>query len=127
MSTAIEEFLRVHAPVSLVRGSTADTEVGGCPIPAGVPVLLPIPSANRDECQFSDAEHVVLDRDNNAHSAVGAGVHCSIGAHVARMEVRVGLEEFLAAVPDFRLADPGGVSWKPGPIRGSNRFELVCG
>ncbi|MGA8725689.1 MAG: cytochrome P450 [Acidimicrobiales bacterium] len=124
---AIEEFLRVYAPVSLVRGARADTEVGGCPIPAGVPVFLSIPSANRDERQFSDAEQVVLDRNNNAHLAFGAGVHRCIGAHVARMELRVGLEEFLAAVPDFRLADPDGVSWKPGPIRGPNRFELVCG
>ena len=43
------------------------------------------------------------------------------------MELRVGLEEFLATVPDFRLADREAVSWKPGPIRGPNRFELICG
>ena len=125
--TAVEEFLRIYAPVSLVRGARTDTVLAGCPIARGVPVFLSIPSANRDERQFSDAETVVLDRERNAHIAFGAGVHRCLGAHVARMELRVGLEEFLAAVPNFRLADAEGVSWKPGPIRGPNRFELMCG
>ena len=40
------------------------------------------------------------------------------------MELRVGLEEFLAAVPDFELADPAAVEWKTGPIRGPKRFAL---
>ena len=127
MTTAVEEFLRIYAPVSLVRGARTDTEVAGCPIPEGTPVFLSIPSANRDERRFSDAEDIVLDREHNAHIAFGAGVHRCLGAHVARMELRVGLEEFLAAVPDFRLADREAVSWKPGPIRGPNRFELICG
>jgi len=42
-------------------------------------------------------------------------------------EVRVGLQEFLAAVPDFCLADREAVSWRPGPIRGPNKLELICG
>ena len=127
MTTAVEEFLRIYAPVSLVRGARTDTDVAGCPIPAGSPVFLSIPSANRDEHRFSDAEDVVLDREHNAHIAFGAGVHRCLGTHVARMELRVGLEEFLAAVPDFHLVDREAVSWKPGPIRGPNRFELICG
>jgi cytochrome P450 len=127
MTTAVEEFLRMYAPVSLVRGARTDTEVAGCPIPGGVPVFLSIPSANRHERRFSDAEDVVLDREHNAHIAFGAGVHRCLGTHVARMELRVGLEEFLAVVPDFHLVDPEAVSWNPGPIRGPNRFELICG
>ena len=127
MTTAVEEFLRIYAPVSLVRGARMDTEVAGCPIPAGTPVFVSIPSANRDERRFSDAEDIVLDREHNAHIAFGAGVHRCLGTHVARMELRVGLEEFLAAIPNFRLADREEVSWKPGPIRGPNRFELICG
>ena len=127
MTTAVEEFLRIYAPVSLVRGARTDTEVAGCPIAGGAPVFLSIPSANRDERRFSDAEDIVLDREHNAHIAFGAGVHRCLGTHVARMELRVGLEEFLAAIPDFRLADREAVSWKPGPIRGPNRFELICG
>ena len=127
MTTAVEEFLRIYAPVSLVRGARRDTELAGCPIARDTPVFISIPSANRDERRFSEAEEVVLDREHNAHIAFGAGVHRCLGAHVARMELRVGLEEFLSAVPDFRLADRESVSWKPGPIRGPNRFELICG
>jgi len=127
MTTAVEEFLRIYAPVSLVRGTRMDTEVAGCPIPAETPVFVSIPSANRDERRFSDAEDIVLDREHNAHIAFGAGVHRCLGTHVARMELRVGLEEFLAAIPNFRLDDREEVSWKPGPIRGPNRFELICG
>ena len=54
----------------------------------------------------------------------GLGVHRCLGGHIARMELRVGLEEFFAAVPEFRLVDPDAVTWKPGPIRGPREFEL---
>jgi cytochrome P450 len=127
MHSVVEEFLRIFSPVSLVRGARRDTEVAGCPIPEGSPVFLSIPSANRDEQVFDAADEVVLDRPNNAHIAFGAGVHRCLGAHVARMELRVGLEELLAAVPRFDLVDRTTVSWKAGPIRGPNRLELVRG
>jgi cytochrome P450 len=125
LPSAVEEFLRIYAPVSLVRGTTADTVVSGCPISAGTPVYLSIPSANRDERQFPDADNVVLDRRNNAHIAFGAGAHRCLGAHYARMELGVGIMELLRAVPSFRLADPAAVEWKTGPIRGPRRLRIA--
>ena len=126
-TTAVEGFLRIYAPVSLVRGARMDTEVAGCPIPAGTPVFVSIPSANRDERRFSDAEDIVLDREHNAHIAFGAGVHRCLGTHVARMELRVGLQEVPGGHSQLPPRRSRGVSWKPGPIRGPNRFELICG
>jgi cytochrome P450 len=125
MPSAVEEFLRIYAPVSLTRTTRTDVELSGCPIASGAPLFLSLPSANRDERQFPNAEEVILDRENNAHIAFGTGVHRCLGAHVARMEMRVGLEELLAAVSQFALADPDAVEWKAGPIRGPKRFQLV--
>jgi cytochrome P450 len=78
--------------------------------------------ALRDQCP---ANRVILDRSPNRHLAFGAGVHRCLGAHLARMELRVSLEEFLRRIPDFRLAGPDAVEWKSGPIRGPRRLELV--
>jgi cytochrome P450 len=121
---AVEEFLRVFAPVSIRRTPTTDVELSGCPVPAGTPVFCAIPSGNRDESRFPNADEVIFERENNEHIAFGAGIHRCIGAHIARMELRVGLEEFLAAVPEFELDDSAAVEWKVGPIRGPKRFRL---
>ena len=124
MPAAVEEFLRAFSPVTIARLATADVTVGGCPIANGDQVLLSLPSANRDEDTYPDAETVVLDRDPNPHLAFGLGIHRCLGSHIARMEMRVGLKEFLAAFPHFRLADRDGVAWKPGPIRGPRHLAL---
>jgi len=125
MMPAIEELLRAFAPTSVARITTRETTVAGQRIPAGCPVLLPFPSANGDERAFSEPNRVVLDRSPNRHLAFGAGVHRCLGAHLARMELRVAIEEFLRRIPDFRLAGDNAVDWKSGPIRGPRRLELV--
>lgn len=127
LGPAVEELLRVFAPTSVARYTMTDVVVGEQPIPAGQPVLLPFPSANWDETEFPDPGRVVLDRTPNRHLAFGAGVHRCLGAHLARMEMRVALQEFLTRIPDFRLADPDAVVWKAGPIRGPVRLDLVFG
>jgi cytochrome P450 len=125
MMPAVEELLRAFAPTSVARITTRETTVAGQRIPAGCPVLLPFPSANGDERAFSQPNRVVLDRSPNRHLAFGAGVHRCLGAHLARMELRVGIEEFLRRIPDFRLAGEDAVDWKSGPIRGPRRLELI--
>jgi hypothetical protein len=124
MPSAVEEFLRIYAPVSIRRTPTQDVELSGGLVPDGEALFLLIPSANRDDRQFANPDDVLLDREHNDHIAFGAGVHRCLGVHIARMELRIGLEEFLAVVPDFELADPVDVEWKPGPIRGPKRFAL---
>jgi cytochrome P450 len=71
MPTAVEEFLRAYAPVTMARMVAEDYEFEGCPFKQGDWVLLPFPSANRDPEAFPDADRVVIDRAENRHSAFG--------------------------------------------------------
>jgi cytochrome P450 len=127
IATAVEEFLRAFAPVSIARLVTRPVAVGGCPVAEGDQVLLSLPAANRDGRAFDRPDLLVLDRAPNAHLAFGAGVHRCIGAHIARMELKVGLAEFLAGTPTFRLAGPSPITWKGGPIRGPKELHISFG
>jgi cytochrome P450 len=104
---AIEELLRWETPVTgVARVATRDIELAGCPIGAGTPVSVLLGSANTDEAAWERADTVDFHRDVNKHIAFGGGVHRCLGSHLARMELRVALEEWTAAVPDYRIA-PG--------------------
>ena len=87
-------------------------------------MLLPFPAANRDPEVFEDADHVVLDRAVNRHAAFGLGIHRCLGSNLARMELPVALEEWLARFPDFELADPDAVTWSAGQVRGPRRLPV---
>jgi cytochrome P450 len=116
--TAVEEFLRAYAPVTMARMVAEDFEFEGCPFKQGEWVLLPFPSANRDASEFPDADRVVIDRAENRHAAFGLGIHRCLGSNLARLELRVALEEWMARYPDFELTDPGAVRWSAGQVRG---------
>ena len=122
MPIAIEEFLRAYAPVTMAREVTADTEVAGCPMRAGHMVLLSFPAANRDPAMFPDPDRVILDRAENRDAAFGLGIHRCIGSNLARMELRVAVETFLARVPRFRMDGP--VRWAIGTVRGPRTLPM---
>jgi cytochrome P450 len=124
MDTAVEEFLRAYAPVTMARLVAKDFEMDGCPMREGDWVLLPFPAANRDPSMFPDADRVVIDRAENRHSAFGLGIHRCIGSNLARMELRVALEEWMARYPEFELADPGAVRWSAGQVRGPRAIPV---
>jgi cytochrome P450 len=113
--SAIEESLRLEPPIQYFsRTVTEDTEIGGVPLAAGAKVLLSWASANRDPEAFSDPDEFVYDRPNNRHLAFGAGPHRCLGAHLARLELRVVLEETLQRIPPWRVTDPSAVVWAGG-------------
>ncbi len=118
MPTAIEEFLRAYAPVTMARRLVEDTEYNGCPIKAGERVLMNFPGANRDPEVFPDADKVILDRQQNRHLAFGAGIHRCAGSNLARMELRVAVEAWLEQIPEYELVDPALVTWAGGQVRG---------
>jgi cytochrome P450 len=125
LPTAIEELLRAYSPVTMARIVTEDTVVAGCPMHSGDRVLLSFSAANRDPEAFPDADRVIIDREQNRHVAFGAGIHRCAGSNLARMEMRVAVEEWLRRIPDFELADPSGVTWAGGQVRGPRRLEVT--
>jgi cytochrome P450 len=118
LPTAVEEFLRAYAPVTMARVVEKDVEINGTTLQAGQWCLLPFPAANRDPEQFERADEVIIDRAENRHSAFGLGIHRCLGSNLARLELTVALERWLARFPDFDLDDPNAVTWAPGQVRG---------
>jgi cytochrome P450 len=125
--TAMEEFLRAYAPVTMARLVKADMNWHGADMKADDWILLPFPAANRDPEQFERADEVVIDRQVNRHAAFGLGIHRCVGSHLARMELRVALDVWLERIPEFSLADPGAVRWSSGQIRGPRELPLRLG
>jgi cytochrome P450 len=103
--TAIEEFLRAYSIVLPSRKVTRDADFHGCPLKAGDMVLLPLISGTRDPRVFPDADQVHIDRSPNPHNAFGAGPHRCLGAHLARRELRIAMEEWHARIPEYWLAE----------------------
>ena len=127
MPTAIEELLRAYSPVTMARVVNSDFDYGGCPMRAEDKVLMNFPAANRDPGEFEDPDTVKLDRAHNRHVAFGSGIHRCAGSNLARMELRVAIEEWLRVVPDFRLAPGERVTWAGGQVRGPRSLPVVFG
>jgi cytochrome P450 len=124
LPTAMEEFLRAYAPVTMARLVKDDMHWHGADMKADDWILLSFPAANRDPAQFEQAGDVVIDREVNRHAAFGLGIHRCVGSHLARMELRVALEVWLERIPEFSLDDPSAVKWSAGQIRGPRSLPL---
>ena len=123
--SAVEELLRWDTPVSRVaRIATQDTELSGCPIAQGTQVSPALISANTDESFLERADEVDFHREANKHLAFGGGVHRCLGSHLARMELRVVLEEWHRRVPHYRIADGADIQYTQG-LRQVENLELV--
>jgi len=110
METAVEEILRWTTPSpSKRRTATTACELGGERIRPGQKVVVWESSANRDPRRFDEPDSFMLQREPNPHLAFGHGSHFCLGAHLARLEIRVALEEILHSVDAFTLAAP--VQW----------------
>jgi cytochrome P450 len=124
MGVAVEEFLRFYAPVTMARMVKEDIDFYGCPMKKDDWVLLGFPAANRDPEAFDDADKFIIDRAINRHAAFGLGIHRCVGSNLARMELRIAIEEFIARYPRFELSDPAAVTWAPGQVRGPRAIPL---
>ncbi|WP_433346783.1 cytochrome P450 [Micromonospora sp. CA-111912] len=115
---AVEELMRfvpLGAAAAFARYAKEDVEIGGVLVRAGEPVVVSIPSANRDETVFPDADRLDLGREVNPHIGFGHGVHHCVGAQLARMELQVVLDTLLDRTPGLRLAVPESeLPWKSG-------------
>ncbi|KAA9160526.1 cytochrome P450 [Amycolatopsis acidicola] len=113
---AVEELLRYITPINyFARVATSDVEIGGKTVRKGQMVLMFYPAANRDPEVFTDPHRFDVTRSPNQHMAFGGGgVHHCMGNHVARLEVKIFLEEFVARQEKLVLDG--------APVRGANLF-----
>ncbi|WP_052519225.1 cytochrome P450 [Archangium violaceum] len=111
----IEEVLRYEPPTQLsFRTAMQDVELSGTKVPAGSLVFGLMGSANRDERVFEQPERFLPGREKaTQHLSFGYGVHFCLGAQLARMEARLGLEALVSRIRGLRLRSPE-VQWLPG-------------
>ncbi len=122
---AVEELMRWETPVIAVpRVATRDVEIGGLEIEQGELVSFLIGAANLDEIEFPDAGAVDFDRERNRHLAFGSGPHRCLGSHLARMELRVAMEEWHRRIPDYAVEPGKAPRYSPG-IREVMELPLV--
>jgi hypothetical protein len=124
----VEESVRWTSPVKhFMRNATADTEVGGHAIAQGDWLMLCYGSANRDEAVFPDSDRFRIDRKPNRHLAFGYGGHLCLGQYLARMEMRILLEELLPRLEELTLdGEPkmSAATFVNGPLRLPIRFRM---
>jgi cytochrome P450 len=125
VSAAVEEFLRAYSIINTARVVTQDASFAGVEMRAGDRVLLSTPLAGRDPYEVDQADQIVLDRQVNRHLAFGAGPHRCLGSHLARLELRIALEELLRRVRAFRLQDGAEVVRHGGGALGIDQLP-VC-
>ena len=107
MNSTIEEILRWASPIThVMRTAKRGVELRGQTIREGDYVVLWNPSANRDEEVFSDPYRLDIVHQPNDHIAFGYGEHFRIGSHLARLEMRVMIDELLRRMPDMAAAGP---------------------
>ena len=121
---AVEELLRRHGISNFGRMVARDFEFQGLPLRAGDLVLLPAALYNLDERKFTDPMTVDFHRPLKHHMGFGTGIHRCLGAQLARLELRVLLQEWLPRIPDFWIADPEAVIVKSGRINGVKALPL---
>ncbi len=124
---AIEEFLRVYAPVTVGRVVRTETRLGGHHLCPGQRVVVPWGAANLDPAEVDEPGEVRIDRERNRHLTFGLGIHRCLGAPLAQLELRVALEEWLRRIPEFTLASPETVTWTGGNTRGPENLLLRLG
>lgn len=101
---AVEEMLRLEAPfIAIGRTAMLDTELGGQQIKAGDKVMIYWTAANRDPAAFPEPDRFDLDRENTKHVAFGAGPHTCAGLSLARMNIRIALEELVSRLEQVAL------------------------
>ncbi len=125
LPSAIEEILRIHGPlVANRRVTTQPVEIGGRKINAGERITLMWIAANRDERVFEDPDSFRLDRDQSKNLLWGAGIHACPGAPLARLEMRVFMEELLSRTSEIALTPEKAPTPEVYPASGFARLPL---
>jgi cytochrome P450 len=124
---AVEELVRFHSIVSIPRRVTTACPFRGADMQENDIIQVVTPAANRDSAKFPNADRLDFDRTHNAHLGFGLGIHRCLGIHLARRELRIGLQEMHRLIPDYSLdpANPPVVG--SGGVRGLFTLPLLIG
>jgi cytochrome P450 len=117
MPACIEESLRMHSiTIADARKATRDIDFHGCPVKAGDMVMGLVSAANRDPRHYDDADVFRLDRTGLHHLGFAGGPHRCLGAHLARREMLIAVEEWHRAIPHYRIATDGPLQERGGQL-----------
>ena len=117
IADAVEEFVRLYSLIIQDgRYVNEDIDFHGCAMKAGDIVWLGLAQANRDPRRFDRPDEFVLDRPFTKHLGFAAGAHRCLGAHLARVELIIVLEEWLQRIPHFRLATDEQLAERGGQL-----------
>jgi cytochrome P450 len=122
---AVEEMLRALTPVQLVpRVVAQDATIGGVDIKAGDHAIVVLGAANLDPATYDEPDDIDFERQRSINLAFGGGPHLCLGINLARLELRVALEEWHRRIPDYAIPAGTVIEHSPG-IRQADHLPLV--
>lgn len=126
LRTAVEETVRLHAPVVAVgRTVRAPVEIGGVALQPGDRIALNYAAASRDPDVCANPQRFDVHREEVVHTAFGVGPHRCIGEHLARLEIRVAVQEFLKRIPDYTIKPGTTPQFESGQLRTMKNLYLT--
>lgn len=125
IDSAVEEFIRVFPPVvALGRTCTRDVEVAGTEMEEGDFVMLVYGAASRDPRVVDDPQTINIHRESVIHSTFGVGPHRCIGSHLARLELKAFIQEWLKRIPAFTVKEGTVPTYETGFLRSMRNLHL---
>lgn len=125
INAVVEELLRVYSVTFSGRRLTQDYELHGIKMKKGDKITSVLPACNYDPAIFENPTEINFNRPRKPTLAFAGGVHSCMGAHLARLEVKICISEFLRRIPEFKLKDGCKVEYWPGGVVGPKLLPLV--
>ena len=125
INAQVEELLRAFSVTFSGRTVAQDVELRGVQMKKGDKVTSVLPACNYDPEVFPNPREIDFHRPKKIILAFTVGVHSCMGAHLARMEVKVALQEWLRRIPEFRLKPGAQIIYRPGGVIGPEHLPLV--
>lgn len=122
---AVEELLRIEAAVIPGRRARRDVEFGGVQIAKDEQLILMLCGANRDPAEFAEPEKLSINRFPNRHLSFGAGAHRCLGSHLARIELKIALEELHRRIPDYQIDESDPPVYHSTQVRGCKQMHIT--
>jgi cytochrome P450 len=124
IDATVEELLRVFSVTFSGRTLTQDYELRGVRMKKGDKITSMLPSANYDPAAFENPKDVNFRRKRKPNLAFAGGVHSCMGAHLARLEMKICITEFLRRIPEFSLKEGTQIEYWPGGVVGPKSVPL---